>query len=175
MNHTTKIRTIIFAFSLAAATILAVVVRPFTNWEEVASTSPEIIVARCLSTPQPLQPDENGAIKTLVSGLLNSSIEPMAVLKGKPVLGSATLCSQYWPRQGEAYLIYARSMTSNVYNAVESYRVVPLGINFFTNYIVGSSLEEKQRSLLAGALRLAKTRLQEDQAAEARLESAFQH
>ncbi|HEV2207446.1 MAG TPA: hypothetical protein VG167_01640, partial [Verrucomicrobiae bacterium] len=100
MNRSAKVGTFISILSITAAAVLAVVVRPFTNWEDVASASKEIIVARCLSTPQPLQPDENGDITSPVFGLLNSPIEPMFVLKGTAGLGSATLSSQYWPRQG---------------------------------------------------------------------------
>jgi hypothetical protein len=72
----------------------------------------------------------------------------VSILKGTTNSNAELLKSEYWPRQGEYYLIFAK-FTDNAYQAYESYRVIPLGISgYVVNGLKGKTLDEQVQTLL---------------------------
>src|SRR5216117_3727606 len=116
-----KLRSTMLVLLFAVSTATAVIILPFTSWDDLTKKSPDIIIARCTATPQPM---------VVADGMIRSDIEVMSVLKGDTKPGSARMFSQYWPRQGERFLMFATYQGNHLYrayNATETYRIVPLG------------------------------------------------
>jgi hypothetical protein len=143
---------------------MAVPYRSFDGWGRVMRTSPAIIVARCTETPT----------ETGIHGVIDANIEVLSVLKGTNQLGKARLVSLYRPRQNETYLILPQTSDSSApYQAIESYRIVSLGVGFSTNQIWGTSLDEQLQSLFQRRLRQLNLELKEGQEEVKRLEAAL--
>ncbi|MGA2750689.1 MAG: hypothetical protein ABSG59_18105 [Verrucomicrobiota bacterium] len=128
----------------ACAALAVVDFWPFPGWQTLESTS-DVIVARCLQTPDPFHSKTNNFYIDPV--MINSDMEIVSVLKGGTKPGPVLLASEYWPRQGEYYLIFA-IYSDGSYTAVAPYRIVPLGAAFNTNVLKGKRLDENVRLLL---------------------------
>ena len=76
----------------------------------------------------------------IADGMIRSDIEVMSVLKGDTKQGTARIVSQYWPRQGERFLMFATYQSNQLYNATETYRIVPIGRDFPTHELTGETL-----------------------------------
>src|SRR5436190_15897874 len=147
----------------AVSTAMAVIVLPFTSWEDLTKKSPDIIIARCTTTPNPT---------VLGDGMVWSEIEVQSVLKGDTKPGSAQMVSQYWPRQGERFLMFAVYQSNQLYrayNATEAYRVVPLASNFATSELAGKSLDEQIQLVLRRRLVDVNRELEKDAEEKSRL------
>lgn len=142
---------------------MAVPYFPFRGWDDVKTRSEDIIVARCSETPD--QPAYKDAVFKV-----NITVE--SVLKGTTDLGPATLDSLYRPRQGEHYLVYS-TYHDGGYDAVEDYRVIPLGFYFSTNMLAGKSLDEQVHMLLQHRLDDLNRELADGQKEKQRLEEAL--
>jgi hypothetical protein len=140
---------------------MAVPYRSFDGWSRVMQRSPAIIVARCTETPT----------ETGIHGVVDSNIEVLSVLKGTNQIGPARLTSLYRPRQNETYLILAQ-ISDGPYQAIESYRIVSLGVGFSTNQIVGTSLDDQLQRLFQRRLNRLNLELKEGQEEMERLQAA---
>jgi hypothetical protein len=126
----------------------------FPGWDTLIQSTPDIIVARCNRTPDPYKDHGSGP----TGPVIDSSIEIVSILKGEtnwggaqplkaPVLGSARMSSEYSPFQGEYYLIFS-VYYNGYYQAMEKYRVIPIGLSFTTNDLGGKTLDEQIQMLL---------------------------
>ena len=136
-----KLRTTGIVLLVAVSTAMSVIISPFTGWDDLTTKSPDIIIARCATTPN----------TPAIDGVIWSDIEVLAVLKGDAKPGVARMVSQYWPRQGERFLMFATYQSNQLYrayNATVAYRIVPLSRYFPTNELAGKSLDEQIRLVL---------------------------
>ncbi len=155
-----------------ASTTAAIIIQPFDSWRSLTDRSPNIIIARCTATPDPLSGKKNEVLLDIQDGVIDSEIVVIHALKGRTNLGPSRLVSQYWPRQGENYLIFSDYETG-AYNAIETYRILPLGTVFLTNSLVGSSLDEQIRNLLQRRLRNLNREIEDRLKEKTRLETFF--
>ena len=119
----------------------------FPGWPSLEQKSDTIVIARCKATPDPNAPDKDGLVMDN-RGLIYSEMQIVSILKGTTNSNAELLKSEYWPRQGEYYLIFAK-FTDNAYQAYESYRVIPLGISgYVVNGLKGKTLDEQVQTLL---------------------------
>jgi hypothetical protein len=135
------------ALVVAAVTVMAVPIQPFTSWRDLTERAADISIARCSKTPDPFNMKTNGVGIDMEGGLIESDIEVLFVLKGATNVGPTRLLSQYWPRQGENYLIFSSGHVGSC-QAIEPYRVVPLGTYFPTNVLAGKPLEQQIQVVL---------------------------
>ena len=152
---------------------MAIVTQPFSGWDNLTMKSSEIIIARCSKTPNRLNTGKGGAVIELKDGMIQSDIEVVSVLKGATNLGSAQLSSRYWPRQSELYLIFSTHF-EGFYHATESYRVIPLGMDFPTNALAHQSLHEQIRTVFNYRLHQLDRELVQMQEERKRLEEGLQ-
>jgi hypothetical protein len=103
-----------------------------------------------------------------------SSIEIVSVLKGETNGAANYLRSQFLPRQGEYYLIFA-NFFAGTYQAFEPYRVVPLGLEFSINSIAGKTLDEQVRMLLERRLIALTEQIKNEEEEKQRLEEGLKH
>src|SRR2546430_15476794 len=75
-----KLRSTMLVLLFAVSTTMAVIILPFTSWDELTRQSPDIIIARCATTPNPT---------VIGDGMIWSDIEVLAVLKGDTKPGVA--------------------------------------------------------------------------------------
>ena len=152
---------------VAVGTAMAVIISPFTGWDDLTRKSPDIVIARCVTTPNP----------TVVGdGMISSDVEVLAVLKGDTKPGVARMVSQYWPRQSERFLMFATYQSNQLYrayNATETYRIVPLGRYFPTNALAGKSLDEQIQLVLRRRLEDVNRELQKNAEEKKRLEKGL--
>ena len=128
----------VFAIVGVVSTALAVLVSPFTSWNDLTQKSPDIVIARCTVTTPDSTP--------IGDGMVWSDIEVVSVLKGDTKPGVAKMVSQYWPRQGERFLMFSEYQSNQLYqayNATEAYRIVPLGRYFLTSELAGKPLDKQ--------------------------------
>jgi hypothetical protein len=174
----TKFIILTLLLIIMAVSATAVVVYSFSDWGSLTQNAPDIIVARCSRTPDPYR--DHGAGPT---GSLNEAdIEVISILKGltnwgtghlpPPALGISWLTSEFYPRQGEFYLIFS-IFHDGEYQASESYRVVPLGLMFNTNSLSGKTLDEQIQMLLQRRLNDLNRQMKEEQAEKQRLEEGI--
>ena len=159
-----KLRTTVIVLLAAVATARAVFILPFTSWDDLAKKSPDIVIARCATTPEPLG---------ISDGMIWSDIEVLSVLKGDIKPGAARMVSQYWPRQGERFLMFATYQSNQLYrayNATETYRIVPLSRYFLTNELAGKPLDEQIQLVLRHRLDDVTTELKSGADEKRRLE-----
>lgn len=169
MHMKTKTSATMMVVLLAAVTsMFAVVIRPFTSWDDITKKSPDIIIARCsASTPDPTP---------IGNGMVLSDIEVALVLKGDTKPGAARMNSQYWPRQGEQFLMFSTYQSNRfyrAYNAIETYRVVPLGRYFLTNGLTGKPLDAQIQFVLRHRLEELSQEMQKGAEEKKRLEEAI--
>ena len=144
---------------------------PFSGWPWLQQKSRDIIIGRCGLTADPDAVGKDGVALNM-RGLINSDIQIVSVLKGTTNSGTARLTSEYWPRQGEYYLVFAH-YHDDFYQAVEKYRIVPLGPHFTTNSLSGKSLNQQIRALLQHRLDMLNCEMQQAQEEKARLEEGL--
>ena len=149
---------------VAISTAMAVMISPFTSWDDLTRKSPDIIIARCTTTPEPM---------VIADGMIRSDIEVMSVLKGDTKQGTARIVSQYWPRQGERFLMFATDQSNQLYNATETYRIVPLSRDFLANDLAGKSLDEQIQLVLRRRLEDVNRELEKDAEEKSRLEKGL--
>jgi hypothetical protein len=141
MNMKTKALAITLVLLADIARLFAVFVAPFNSWDDLTRKSPDIVIARWTTTADPFLPGD---------AMIRSDIEVTSVLKGNTKASAARMVSQYWwPRQGEQFLMFSTYHSDErLYNATESYRVIPLGRYFSTNQLTGKSLDEQIQLVL---------------------------
>jgi len=173
MNKSNKMKKIIMLATLLAtiSVAMAIIITPFQGWDWLEEKSSDIVIARCSETP----------LQIYGGGLVNAHIEVTDVLKGTNSLKSAFLVSQFQPSQGEDYLIFG-NCSGQTYEAVEKYRVIPLGLNLMgvpmnsyiiTNLIAGKPLDEQIQILLKRRLDNLNRQMQEEQEEKQRLEEGL--
>jgi hypothetical protein len=169
-----KMKTIIIGLITASLSAMAfLTILPIPTWDRLTEGSPDIVIAQCTRTPDPFNMKiTNGITIDMRDGLIDSDIEVVSILKGATNLGLARLTSQYWPRQGESYLIFA-DYHAGVFQAYESYRVVPLGMRFSTNSIAGKPLDEQLQTLFKLRVDNLNQEIQSDEAEKQRLEETL--
>ena len=157
----------IWGLLVVASGAFAVVIIPFTSWEDISRKSPDIIIGRCtITTP-------DGPVG---NGMIWSDIEVLSVLKGDTKPGAARMVSQHAPRQGERFLMFSTYQSNHLYrayNATETYRVVPLGRYFLTNGLTGKSLDEQIEFVLRHRLEELSRELKNGAEEKKRLEEAL--
>ncbi len=149
----------------------AYTVHPFSGWAWLREKSQDIIIGRCTATPDPDNSSKGGSTE-LPRGLIKSDIQIISILKGTTNSGTVEVDSQFRPRQGEYYLIFA-TYNFGYYQALEKYRIVPLGISFLTNYVSGKTLDEQVRSLLRYRVEMLDQQMAEAQEEKKRLEEGL--
>jgi hypothetical protein len=158
---------IILGMLVVAGSAFAVILLPFTSWDDLSSKSPDIIIARCANTPEPMIVND---------GMIWSDIEVISVLKGDTKPGTARMVSQYGPCQGERFLLFSTYQSNELYrayNATETYRVVPLGRLFQTNELSGKTLDAKIQLVLQHRLEELKRELEQGEVEKKRLEQGL--
>src|SRR6266536_3265715 len=93
-----KLRTTGIVLLVAVSTAAAVIILPFTSWDDLTRKSPDVVIARCATTPNPT---------VIGDGMISSDVEVLSVLKGDTKPGVAHMVSQYWPHQEERFLMFA--------------------------------------------------------------------
>ncbi len=164
-----KLRTTIIVLLAAVSTAMAVFILQFTSWDDLTKNSPDIIIARCTKPP---------VVMISNDGMNWADIEVMSILKGGSKPGAARMVSQYWPQQGEQFLMFAINYQSNnlyqAYNATEEYRIVPLGRFFQTNELTGKSLDEQVQLVLRRRLDDLRVELKNGEEEKKRLEKVVE-
>jgi hypothetical protein len=163
------------ALVTAAGSAIAVVFKDYHDWPTLEHDSQAIIIARCKSTPEWMHYTNGVLIMNPALGLVESEMEVEAVLKGtnSPTGTPIRFGSEFWPRQGENYLIMAQSYDGVLCRANEKYRIIPLGLFFTTNALTGKTVEEKIRQMLQFRVDHLDQQLQEDKAEKQRLDNAL--
>ena len=157
-----KSKIIVLALSLVIVNVaFGIKLLPFPGWNSVKQKSPNIIIARCLKTASGPETD--------ISGLIESDVQIVSVLKGRTNLGLARLTSTYWPRQGEQYLIFS-IFHDEVYQASESYRIVPLGTYLPPDLFSDKTLDAQIQTLFRRRLDNLNRQMKEEQVEKLRLE-----
>lgn len=160
-----KIKTTVLIMSLVlASTVFAIKMLPFPGWSEVERLSTDIIIARCLKTTD----SPSGGFQ----GLIGSEINVVMVLKGQTNQGTVRLRSRYWPRPNVQYAIFSE-FHDGVYDAIEPYRVIPLGTYFSTNSLTGKKLEDQISTLLQWRLDQLKREIEQNVEEKQRLEEGI--
>lgn len=161
---------ILFLFGFATSGFGYVTIE-FPGWEELARISPYVIIVRCTSSPESPRlingiMSHNPLLVGTSGGLTLSDVKMVATLKPQishPAATSSspresaailkagtplTLWSEYWPCQGEDYLLFVSEFRSTNFDALDLYRVFPLGHSFDTNLLSGKSLNEQVKFML---------------------------
>jgi len=154
-----------------AFSAMAFITVPFPGWNLLAQKSSDIIVARCVNTPDPFNVWSDGR-RVDFQGLIDSDFGIVSVLKGMTNTGAVRVTSEYWPRQGEYYLVVA-NYHDGYYQANEEYRVIPLGVKFPTNSIVGKPLDEQLQILFKRRLNDLNRQMKAEQEEKQRLEEGL--
>jgi len=162
-----KLRSTVLVLLFAVSTATAVIILPFTSWDDLTKTSPDMIIARCATTANPTG---------IADGMIWSDIEVLAVLKGDTKPGVARTVSQYWPHQDECFLMFATYQSNQLYrayNATETYRIVPLGRYFPTNELTGKTLDDQIQLVLRRRLEDVNRELEKNAEEKNRLEKGL--
>ena len=167
-------KTNVIAFTallVLAIGALALRESPFSGWDNVKRHSPDIIIARCVKTV------DDPLASQRVRSVIFSDIEILSTLKGRTLkgrtnLGPARLGSLIWPRQGENYLIFS-DYHDDFYQAVEPYRVVPLGTYLPPDLLTGKTLDENIQILFQRRLDNLNREMKEEQEEKQRLEEGL--
>jgi hypothetical protein len=163
MKHRTQMAVLL----MAAGTATAVLVEPFTSWEDLTRKSPDIIIARCTTDPNPT---------VIGDGMIWSDIEVLTVLNGDTRPKAARMVSLYRPHQNERFLMFASYQSNQLYQAYqapETYRIVPLARDFLTNALAGKSLDEQIRLVLRSRLEDVSRELESSAEEKKRLEEGL--
>jgi hypothetical protein len=119
----------------------------FPGWGGMLKISQDVLLVKCRRSPTQMLETNNGMVyeHPAWGGLFSSDVEVVSILKGRTVSpgSEAALESQYWPYQGETYLVFASSIEGTNIKAFDDYRIVPLGHQFSTNDFAGKTLDEQ--------------------------------
>ena len=165
MNRTLS-QTII-ALLAVLGTASAVFILPFTSWHDLTEKSPDIVIARCTSTPNP---------RAIGDGMICSEIEVVTVLKGDTKPAAAKMVSQYWPHQGEQFLMFSTYQSDELvraYNATEAYRIIPIDRYFQLSELTGKPLTERVQLILSRRLDEVRKELERGTEEKKRLEQSW--
>ncbi len=172
MRPRTQTIRIVLATLLISLTAVAITIIPFTGWDNLTTGSPDIIIACCAKTPDLISVRNDGVVIERKDGVIDTDMEVISVLKGSTVRGPARVRSQYWPRQAEQYLIFGYFHDGS-YQAIETYRVIPLGLSFSTNMLSGKTLTEQIRAVLSYRLGQLNREIEQKQEEKKRLEEGL--
>jgi hypothetical protein len=170
-----KLKITLVMLLAGVSTALAPIKVPFTSWDDMTRRSTDIVIARCTATAPDKVPNASGFVSYGLS-LTWSDIEVVSVLKGGTKPGAARMLSEYWPNQGECLLLFASFGTNQPsagYNAIERYRVVPLGHYVRTSDWTGKSLDEQIQWSLRRRVNILKTELEAGAEEMKRLEAGI--
>lgn len=157
---------------VTTCTAFAILSDNFKTWEHMTEYSADIVIARCVQTPEISTPGNTPNLVVRTDDVIESNAEIITVLKGKTKLGLSRLASWYSTHQGEYYLVFA-NYRDGFYQAIENYRVIPIGTQFSTNDLTGKTLDNQIRMLLKLRLDNLNKQIREEQAEKKRLEEAF--
>ena len=160
------------AISIIAILNTGFLTKQFSGLDSLIQSSSDIIIARCVATPDPYNMATKDGTKIDLKGLINSDVEITSILKGATNSGLVRMTSEYWPRQGEYYLIFS-NYRDEFYQALEKYRIVPLGPNCSTNSLIGKSLDEQLQILFKHRVDDLNLEIQSDEAEKQRLEEGL--
>jgi hypothetical protein len=165
-NQEMKTKLIILAAIVltSAVSVMAIITVSFPGWGWLKENSADIIVASCTGDPPQYHPKFE----------YDSNINVAVVLKGTNNLRSSILRSFYLPQKYGYYLIFS-TYHDGSYQALEAYRVIPLGDYFHANLIVGKSLDEQIKILFKLRLGNLERQMKEDQDEKARLEEGIKN
>ena len=161
-----KLKLTILALLAVCATASAVLIFPFTSWDDLTQHSPDIVIARCTATPNP---------QMIGDGMIGAEIEVITVLKGDTKPGPAKMVSQYWPHQGEQFLMFSTYQINEhyrAYNATETYRVIPMDRYFESSKLNDKPLPEQVRLILSHRLEAVRKELERATEEKKRLEQS---
>jgi hypothetical protein len=120
----------------------------FPGWGGMLKISQDVLLVKCRTSPTQMLETNRGLVyegHAAVGRIFSSDVEVVSVLKGRTVTpgSQATLQSEYWPYQGEMYLVFTSEIDGTNIVALDDYRVVPLGHLFSTNDFAGKTLDEQ--------------------------------
>ena len=124
-------------YLLFITSVFAIPVSPFTSWANLVSSAPDIVVAKCIPTEVKTGTNDFPAF----SNLNINSIEVVLILKGHTKPAASKLHTLGKAYLGQYYLICGECK-GDFYQAVEDYRIVPLGDDFNPNDFHGTSAEQ---------------------------------
>ena len=155
-----------------AVAVLAVPTQVFKSFRELTQESPIIIIVHCVETPNMTAVENNGVLKEASYGSIKSDVDITSVLKGLARPEKSILISECALRQGEYYLVFGNPF--NAYcQAVEQYRIIPLGLDFSTNMIAGKTLDEQIQVLLQRRLSNLNRQMKDEQEEKQRLQEGL--
>ena len=144
----------------------------FKGWHELTQASPDIIIVHCTKTPDLETVESNGVVRETALGAINSDVEVIFSLKGFAEQKKARIVSECALRQGEYYMVFGLRY-DGLYQATESYRIVPLGLNFSTNSLSGKTIDEQIQMLLQLRLNNLNRQMKAEQEEKQRLEEGI--
>jgi hypothetical protein len=161
-----KTRIIITIMLLITFSAIGRLIEPFPGWTELENRSPYIIIVDCKR-----QFLRSG---TVINGPNSDyTIDVKAFLKGTNNVSSGRLWTDHNLKAGQEYLVFGY-YDSDIYEAYEDYRVVPLGINFPLDSVRGKALDEQLRISFQSAVDELNRQIKEEEAEKNRLEEALQ-
>lgn len=129
-----------------SSTVYAVLFSEFKSWDLLVAESPDIVIARCTTTPDFAPPGVTPKPTWTFGSATCSDVQVITVLKGNTKPGLSQLDSFFKPHQGEMFVVFGTFTTyqsNSWYNAIENYRVMPLDENFNLNSLRGKTLDEQ--------------------------------
>lgn len=153
---------------------MAYLVQPFPGWPGVEQNSTGIVIARSTATTPEFQYISTAKGKALLDlhGLIDSSIQVVQVLRGNTNSTPEHVLSESRLRQGELYLLFSIDQPDH-YQAIESYRVVPLGRYFPTNELANKTLDDQIQIMFKWSVDHLNKEIAEDQERKQRLEEGL--
>jgi hypothetical protein len=151
---------------LMTAVTMARQIPPFQGWERLKEMSSCIVIARCgMPIPQS-GPVMNGPNS-------DYSIEVISVIKGANGTNAARLWTDHGLERGENYLIFG-NYDSGIYQAFETYRVIPLGKDFSKSLIAQKSSDDQLQVLFKLRIAHLDQEIQNAEAERQRLEEGLE-
>jgi len=152
-----------------SVTVYATIISSFAGWNNLIKESPDIIVVRGLPPPA----ITNSGPWEIIDGGTKSDVEVLCVLKGKTSTGkSHTVTDWHKVDINECYVIFGHYHDGE-YQAIEDYRVIPIGNSFNTNDLSGKSLNAQIRLLLQRRVDFLNDEIKKDTAEKKRLEEGL--
>jgi hypothetical protein len=149
---------------------MAYVTIAFPGWDKLEVWSPDIVIVHCVNSPDLFDTWENG--HQVDWDLIEADVKIVSVLKGATNSGPMRMMSEYWPKKGEYYLLFA-IYHDGIYQATEDYRVLPLGAPFTARHLAGKPLKEQIQMLFGYADHVLDEEIKEDQERKARLKQGL--
>lgn len=161
---------------ISAVTVKAFLTTKFPGWDALTENSQSILIVQCTKSPVRMQITNGVVTMNPTRGVVKSDVEIVSTLKGlsSPYGTPVNLTSEYWPYQGERYLLFANVYDGSNCQALDLYRVIPLGHFFETNVLTDKPLRDQIHLLLQYRLSNLNTELKNNQEEKDRLEQALQ-